>query len=667
VLPFASLATRGWAGPAALAADFLAEEVLLLVEAVPFHLPGAVALAWERRDDLRRLYPLDSRASVEDCLAWALTAGIAEGELDPAWIGPRCLASLVAPAAVGALHGDVPITEGMRMLRGADAARGFLPHWQSFPADRLGRLAQGLWYALLAPHRFGWPAAMVAPVRAYFAAPSGIAAGGHALNRAGLALWELRADLQADFPLDSEAGVCGFLLWLLQHGLPELALPLAVFDPALEAALRRPVAPHGLPGVLDLLYRARADLRAAFAPGDVAGLRAWAEAHVAQSYAGTMLDGLYEPSPSPSPSPPPVPMPRRAAIGLTGQLTAASGRGEDVRTAAAALRAAGCVDFLLIDRDSDAILDAEGRPLPPGTPVELAVNLVFLNADTAVADWRALRTRGVVARRSIGCWAWELARLPAAWRHGFAFYDEIWAASAFAAEAFAAEALRPVRQVPPAVILPAPAPVRRRPDAPTRFLFAFDYRSYIARKNPEAVIAAFHRAFPAAEPGVRLRLKTQGAAAMPEAAARLAALCQDPRIELIDASLSRDAMLALLAECDAFVSLHRSEGFGRAPAEAMWLGRPVILTGYAGTADFATPDCAYVIDHALVPVPPGTYPGAVGQFWAEPDIAMAAAALRAVHERPAEARAIGARAARRIRALYAPAVAGRAMLAALDV
>lgn len=491
-VPFASLATRGWTGPAAMAAEFLAEEVVLLVEAVPFHLPGAVALAWERRGDLRQIYRLDTRASVEDFLAWALTAGIEEGELDPAWIGPRCLAALVAPAAVGALHGDVPITEGMRILRGAGAARAFLPHWQGFPTDRLGRLAHGLWYGLLAPHRLGWPAAMVAPVQAYFTAPSGIAGGGYALNRAALALWELRADLQAGFPLDSDAGVCGFLLWLLEHGLPELALPLACFDPALEAALRRPVPPHGLPGVLDLLYRARADLRAAFAPEDAAGLRAWAETHLAASYAGTMLAELY----APPPLPPPLLSPRHAAIGLTGQLTVASGRGEDVRTAAAALRAAGCVDILLIDRDSDAILDAEGVPLPPGMPVELAVNLVFLNADTAVADWRALRARGVVARRSIGCWAWELARLPAEWRHGFAFYDEIWAASAFAAEAFAAEALRPVRRVPPAVILPGPAAPVRSPNAPTRFLFAFDYRSYIARKNPEAVIAAFHRAFP---------------------------------------------------------------------------------------------------------------------------------------------------------------------------
>lgn len=166
---------------------------------------------------------------------------------------------------------------------------------------------------------------------------------------------------------------------------------------------------------------------------------------------------------------------------------------------------------------------------------------------------------------------------------------------------------------------------------------------------------------------MRLRLKTQGAAAMPAAAARLAALCEDPRIELIDASLPRSAMLALLADCDAFVSLHRSEGFGRLPAEAMWLGRPVILTSYAGTTDFATHACAYVIDYTLVPVPPGAYPGAEGQVWAEPDIAMAAAALRAVHEHPAEARAIGARGAGRVRALYAPTVAGRAMRAALGV
>ena len=47
-------------------------------------------------------------------------------------------------------------------------------------------------------------------------------------------------------------------------------------------------------------------------------------------------------------------------------------------------------------------------------------------------------------------------------------------------------------------------------------------------------------------------------------------------------------MNGLLAATDAFVSLHRSEGFGFGLAEAMLLGKPAIGTDYSGNADFLT-------------------------------------------------------------------------------
>ena len=38
-------------------------------------------------------------------------------------------------------------------------------------------------------------------------------------------------------------------------------------------------------------------------------------------------------------------------------------------------------------------------------------------------------------------------------------------------------------------------------------MFVFDFNSYLARKNPLAVIAAFRRAFPVGDGSVRLALK----------------------------------------------------------------------------------------------------------------------------------------------------------------
>ena len=80
--------------------------------------------------------------------------------------------------------------------------------------------------------------------------------------------------------------------------------------------------------------------------------------------------------------------------------------------------------------------------------------------------------------------------------------------------------------------------------------------------------------------------------------------------------------------------------FGLGLAEAMALGKPVVGTAYSGTADFLNPDTGYPVPFTLVPVKPGEYPDHEGQVWAEPDVDAAAAAMRAIVERPAEARRI---------------------------
>jgi glycosyltransferase involved in cell wall biosynthesis len=277
----------------------------------------------------------------------------------------------------------------------------------------------------------------------------------------------------------------------------------------------------------------------------------------------------------------------------------------------------------------------------------------------------------VKAAKSVGYWAWELERLPRAWLHAFSFYDEIWASTDFAAEAFAQEERRPVRKVPLAVMAPIIEREMLRselglPEDATVFLFMFDFRSYATRKNPAATIEAFRRAFPNGEERAFLLIKTQGAAAMPEEAARLRALCTtDSRIMLRDAKLERVELLNLIRTADAFVSLHRSEGFGRGPAEAMLLGRPAIVTDYSGNVDYATAECSYPVSYELVEVGPDEYPGAEGQRWADADIDVAAEQMRRIHDDPDEARAVGERGRERIRQLYSLDRVGTAVLAAL--
>src|SRR5690606_518886 len=152
----------------------------------------------------------------------------------------------------------------------------------------------------------------------------------------------------------------------------------------------------------------------------------------------------------------------------------------------------------------------------------------------------------------------------------------------------------------------SPAPLPRAdfglPEGSFLFHAGCDGNSTLARKNPLGVIAAFQTAFPLARCTVGLVVKAMNP---PEDCALHNAIAADPRIRLIDRRLPRAEAEALLACCDAHLSLHRAEGFGRIPAEALALGLPVIATGWSGTADYLTPETGFPVDYALVPVPPG--------------------------------------------------------------
>ena len=112
---------------------------------------------------------------------------------------------------------------------------------------------------------------------------------------------------------------------------------------------------------------------------------------------------------------------------------------------------------------------------------------------------------------------------------------------------------------------------------------------------------------------------------------------QDGRIEIIDETLDRREMLALIQAADCYTSLHRAEGFGLGMAEAMALGKPVIATASSGNAEFVTPETAYAIPYKLRDVPPDGYVYPEGQVWAEPDEAACAAAMAQVFGNQAEA------------------------------
>ena len=149
------------------------------------------------------------------------------------------------------------------------------------------------------------------------------------------------------------------------------------------------------------------------------------------------------------------------------------------------------------------------------------------------------------------------------------------------------------------------------------FNFVFDLNSLIARKNPQAVLEAFQQAFATSELDVGLVIKTFPAR-RPGPLWKLlkATAAKDGQITIIEADLDRASILALLACCAVYVSLHRSEGLGIGLAEALQLGLDVIATDYGGNTDFCRGPLAHPIPYHLIPVLPGDYPYHQGLVWA---------------------------------------------------
>jgi len=370
-------------------------------------------------------------------------------------------------------------------------------------------------------------------------------------------------------------------------------------------------------------------------------------------------------------------------VNLVGYATAGLGLGETLRRFAEALNGLG-VPFALCDINLH--LGQRGRDLRLASWIRgnnpFPVNFLVISASELAAVRSHLGEAFFLGRRNVGYWFWELEYFPKEWHHAFNLVDEAWTASEFVAQALRPHARAPVRIVPHPVSVPAQLVQQAngsRRDARLRlglpangfmFLFAFDCHSYLQRKNPCGVIEAFRRAFGATAHKLPaapvLVLKSSNASAAPAQIGRLRELIgHDPRIVLSDRFLPHNDQVALMAACDCYVSLHRSEGFGQGMAEAMLLGKPVIATAYSGNLSFMNGSNSALVQATLTPLAPGDYPLGTGQYWAEPDLDEAARWMQRAAADPQWCATVGARARRAILATNSPDHCARAFCAAV--
>ena len=338
------------------------------------------------------------------------------------------------------------------------------------------------------------------------------------------------------------------------------------------------------------------------------------------------------------------------AVAIVGHPFSSIGMGEQVRAGFSALAAVGIdARFYDVFRHSERS-DLDFRRLVSPNEVQHldnhAVRIFHVNGDEVDPVCAALAERGVDFRSAYNIIVpvWELPVYPKVWKSKLAMFDEIWAPSHFVRQSLDAAGLSS-HHVGQAVEKYYPILFGRRYFGIRESAFVvlnfFDTKSYPKRKNPEAVLELYHhirKSLPFDDIQFVLKMRAGDADVADVESVMKASVPRD--VHVLTGNLTSQEAFSLLSAVDCFASLHRSEGFGRGLAEAMWLGRLALGTGWSGNRDYMSEGNSLMVDFRLIDVNKGDYPQADGQQWAEPDIDHAVFLLKSVINDPARGRAI---------------------------
>ena len=307
-------------------------------------------------------------------------------------------------------------------------------------------------------------------------------------------------------------------------------------------------------------------------------------------------------------------------LNLIGYATSPTGLGEDLRSFAAML------DYLNIPYSvTDVPTESKGRVKYPWQ------NITTKNYDTSfffMSPMECLRLKEAQPKifsepkMKVGFFLWELPDFPDKFVKALNIVDHIWCPTHFVQDAFFKKVTK--------LILTIPLPVinvkrkgrnfRRELDIPEDAfvaLYMFDVRSTLTRKNPQGTIEAFQQ-FAKDVKNAYLILKINRWEQVDKTLFDW--IPRDPRVRIVNETLDDDELADMYEAANCYLSLHRSEGFGRTLVEAMQHGLEVVTTDYSGPKDFLNEKNARLVHWIERPVNPGDYPYTEGSRWADPSI-----------------------------------------------
>lgn len=157
----------------------------------------------------------------------------------------------------------------------------------------------------------------------------------------------------------------------------------------------------------------------------------------------------------------------------------------------------------------------------------------------------------------------------------------------------------------------------------------------VKAKNPIAGIKAYINAFPNPKSSIGLLVKVMNISNNNQDWHEVREIIKDrPDIKVINAMLSHQETLSILASVDALISLHRSEGFGRIIAEAMFLNKPVVVSNFSGNLEFCNSENSYLVEGDIIALSEGDYIFHEGQTWFEPRIDDASIKIKNLYYQP---------------------------------
>jgi len=350
-----------------------------------------------------------------------------------------------------------------------------------------------------------------------------------------------------------------------------------------------------------------------------------------------------------------APADRAAGINVSGYLDTESGVGEAARGMIRSISRSR-LPFVLNNIEQQWLRRNDATYTDFASDNPCGINLVHVNADQVPNVFRQLGEGYFHGKYNIGYWFWELSEFPKRWHGSFKYFDEIWVASDFLLDAVSRVSPIPVVKVGISVEFTSPGLLARKTlgisDDTYVFLNIFDGRSFTERKNPLGLIEAFRIAYH--DMGCRdsvLVLKIANADANPQLMETLRKKAAGLPVVFIDQYYDRQQVYDLLSLCDCYVSLHHAEGLGLPMAESMYLGKPVIATGYSGNMEFMNINNSFPVKFKLLELEETVGPYEAGSVWADPDVGHAAQLMASASGRGDDVDQVSATGAKDVRIL----------------